>query len=472
MRRIAFVLFALLPALAAPAAEYHATATVRTGTGTEANPWGVNQLTTATGRPGVAMDALRPGDVLYLDGDSGTFHIDTENLNDSWQYAALTPAATDCTIRSRPGTVAVLSRRSGRAPIAGTLRRGGFLAHRTRFLGIAFVEGIVPGVNPSLLSVIGRPTTGGFLLVEGVEVGYCRFRMSDITPLGAPRNNDNHQCLRVDYSNGVWIHHNEFTGARSMTINSAALKGLQRINTLIEDNWVHHNNAGFFPKTNCFFEIYRRNLVEGNLTNGARKDFVGGGHLDSGPFWIYDNIFDGPVESSVLTRYAEVHHNLFRDTAQMVRRQDNRSHSWRLWSNIQLSPANRCNPWWAGYTTWPGNPPGLLECDFNVVVSKAGGPPVPTYPYKGIAAFTLAQFRSFGFERSSLFVSGGPAAIFDDTTLYRLRTPYLHAGRDGDPVGPGFSEIDPGVKVSSADILDTSRYGPEALVEREGDTLD
>jgi hypothetical protein len=468
--RLLVILFALSPH-AGEAGEWYAVATYRTGTGTVTDPWGLNQLVTPDGRPGPGMDALKAGDTLNLDGESGYFDIPTATGLGSWSYGPITPPATDCTIRSKPGTVAVLRRVSGLGPIAGTLRQNRFIAHRTRFLGITFVEAIVPGVNPPLLRVQGFKSTHSTPAVD-VEVAYCKFIMSDISPLGLPWAMDNHECMRIEIADGTWVHHNEFTGSRSLG-NSAAIKGYHRTNTLIEDNWAHGNNCGFFPKAICLSETYRRNLIEDNLTKGTRKDFLGVGAHDGGPFWIYDNVLDGFIESSVHTKNAQVHHNLFRDSVQIVRRQRDTAHSWRVWSNILLSPTNGCTPFWSGSAQMPGNPTGLLECDYNLVVSKAGGVPNPIYPTRSGTRhvnFTLAQFRARGFERHSRFVTGGPNAIFDDLVTFRLKPEFRTIGRDGGIVGPGWSDCpETGERVTVADIIDTSRYGPEALVELEAD---
>jgi hypothetical protein len=66
----------------------------------------------------VALDVLQQGDSLWLAG--GTYDFATEAIgNVSYHYGVLCPAATDCTIRSKPGEKAIVRRIAGLCPLAG-----------------------------------------------------------------------------------------------------------------------------------------------------------------------------------------------------------------------------------------------------------------------------------------------------------------------------------------------------------------
>jgi hypothetical protein len=137
------------------------------------------------------------------------------------------------------------------------------------------------------------------------------------------------------------------------------------------------------------------------------------------------------------------------------------SYDITAYDNIGIFPANNCNPWWSGYTTYPGSPIALTAWDGHLYISDAGGTPNPTYPHKG-KTYTLAEFQGLGFDTHVTKVAGGRAAAFDDVDNFILKSEFTTVGRDGGKPGPS----DP------ATLLDLTRYGPEALIVLEASGTD
>jgi hypothetical protein len=442
---------------------WHAVPQVRTGTGAEADPWGINQLITPDGKPGVALDAMRPGDTLQLAG--GTYDFATEALaNSSYNYGVLVPAATDCTIRSKPGEKAVLRRTAGLCPLAGSLRRDGFIAHRTRFLGLELVDATSPIQNPPLVRFIGAKTSTSTTHADGCELAYCRVIAGDNT--GTSVIADNHECVRLDYASNAWVHHNDLRGARRTlddgraSWNASAFK-VYYSSFLFEDNWVHDNSTAAYLKTGIISGVFRRNHVAGNDVPVMGTDYH-----DCGPIEIYDNFIDtngynsGAIRSGDIGRSYSIHHNLLIGEKGFYHVKDS-SYDHCFWNNILISPGNTSYPYYSPYTTWPGSPPALLEFDYNLVVSDAGGTPNPRY-YHQSGNYTLAQFQAFGMEQHSQFVAGGRAAIFDDPAAYTIKAAYRTAGRDADMIGP--RSMAAVLALTGTTARDT---GPEALIALE-----
>ena len=123
------------------------------------------------------------------------------------------------------------------------------------------------------------------------------------------------------------------------------------------------------------------------------------------------------------------------------------SYQENIWNNITIT-GNQ--PVWGydggevAFSTGQSTSP-LTYMDYNVYDST------PEYYFNG--TYTLAQMQANGFETHAYVVSG-LTSIYQDTTNWVLQSKWTTAGRYGDPVGPRFP---------IAQILDTNRYGPEAL---------
>jgi hypothetical protein len=154
--------------------------------------------------------------------------------------------------------------------------------------------------------------------------------------------------------------------------------------------------------------------------------------------------------------HVDWHHNLQRNSIAYVRHDGVKSVGNKVWNNILLTPKDACQPL---YSSVAFAATYFAEVDYNLVVSKAVGQPVPTYKFIG-GAFPLADFRAKGYEVHTQFVAGGPAAIFDDVASYKLKPEYASAGRDHDEIGP--RDVPSILKLSQPGAT-----GPELLIALE-----
>jgi hypothetical protein len=421
------------------------------GAGTKDDPFGLPDLLNTTTSPvtqGPALTILRPGDTLYFIG--GNYHIRGSTTANYWGSQLICPTVSGTTsqpitVRAYPGQTVRIFEDAGSQPVFGT--ESPTLSY-VRFLGFT-IEPTATYTSGRILEVASPFRISG----TGNEVAFCEV----IGRYAA--TSDNHDGIRLDDAGSAWIHHNIVHGIKGDSHNSAGIKVYKSTNLLIEDNYVHDCTVGVYDKDAGLVDgtnqpTYRRNY----LTNNDDVAFQGNNQGALALFRIYDNVLDGPLELDCNNSHSEIHHNLIRTNHRfrnMARAISGAQSVWSLslWDNIVISRRQSILAY--ADLTLPFTPRGaeapLEYMDYNVY----DGPPRYSFGEytRRPSDFTLSQMRTQGFERHSKVVASA-SSIFWNLTAYQLRPQWTTAGRNGDPVGPRFS---------IAQILATSRYGPQAL---------
>lgn len=297
-------------------------------------------------------------------------------------------------------------------------------------------EQVPPGGEPPTRAFIGADSADAS---AGLELAYCNVIGTFIS------TTDNHDGVRPQFLQAPWIHGNEIQGLTGLTgnSNSAGIKLYVVRNALVEDNYIHDNNAGIFDKQSGIANVYRRNW----LTANALEPFEGNNQASEANYQLYDNVIDGQVGLHSLTDGAVVYNNLVRA--------DSLAGSWdtlvvnsQLWNNIVIGGAAPIVAYYAkkAYLSWTPSP--LNYMDYNVYNQT------PTYQFGvyvgGDSSYALADMQARGFEQHASIAA--TSNIFVDTVSYQLKPAWETAGRTGGPVGPD----------STAAVLNKQRYGPGA----------
>ncbi|MDA8018773.1 MAG: right-handed parallel beta-helix repeat-containing protein [Thermoanaerobaculia bacterium] len=397
------------------------------GSGTFEDPFGVDDLPDPDvawcGLDSPALEALHPGDVLYF--RQGAYQLATCPPPNVWSIPYLRPARSGTaeapiTLRSYPGERVELVRASGGQPTIGD-DSWDFI----RILG--FVIG--PKVP---LRVSGDDGEIAFNEIVGEFVA----------------TSDNHDGMRIEGSNRIWIHHNIVRGVDGHHVNSAGIKLYRVTDALIEDNWIYDNRAGVFDKDSGVRNTYRRNWFGGNHA----AEFYGNNQGLDSTIYFYENVVDGVIELHHLMDGSEVHDNLVRGVNSLTGAWAGEVWNSYVWNNVVLATeGTEITAYYERQHEFvdSGPRPHLQYVDFNVYNLP------PKYDFGEYTAnrtiFTLADIRALGFELDAQIVTGADE-IYVDQQSYVLLTPWLTAGRYGDPIGPD----------DVATILDASRYGPES----------
>ena len=436
----------IVPALGR-GAEYYAAPRPGSGSGTEADPFGLDDLprVLAVGR---ALEVLQPGDTLYLKG--GDYHLKGSKRGeeaDAYNHGLICPvrsgtAEAPITIASAPGEVAHLY--GGDAnPVLGTMGRDNRPRNFLRFVGLTVhPNGYQPGIR--------------IVRSEGIEIAYCRF-LGQYMPTV-----DNHDGIRLDWAARTWIHHTEVAGVQGDGQNSCSVKMYFSSDTLIEDCYFHDCVSGVYDKRDNPRKILRRCVIM-----RCKPPYRGNETRGDGPCsaTIEDCIVEGVPYLNGQCTDNQIHDNLIFGEAIAVGSLPNQT-GLAFWNNVLLVPRGtekvpkvkaieiRGMPWKP-----PGEPgAAVVYLDYNLYASDAGPAPEVTYEF-GVYAPPLKKFDSqsikrVGLERHSRSVSGGRAALFERDRM-RLRDRWATAGRDETRPGPDDIE----------GMLDLSRYGPEARPE-------
>lgn len=426
MRRISCAgLLASLMLLAAAAslaaAEYFITNKPGSGTGTAADPFGMADLPDPTSEKlkSKALEILQPGDTLTFRG--GDYSIRT--LEGPYYYLGYLRTARHgepdrrITLRAMIGEKVRLIHAGGAQPMLGG---GSYVTY----------EGFTIETGPAAAARIGG---------EGVEVAYCHIKGVHIDTA------DNHDGLRIEGASDCRIHHNIIEGVTGRSANSAGIKLYRTKKIVVEDNLIRGNTDGVFDKDSGIGNTYRRNWLTGN-----REDqFQGNNQGELGRYFIYENVIDGQVNLHYKTDGCEIHNNLVRA--------DTLTGAWAggalnntIYNNVVLSKSATVLAFYDHQTSPEngGEKRNLAFMDFNLYTAP------PRYSFgqytKAPAKLTLEEMREKGYEKNSQVA--GASEIFQDETTWRLKPRWTKAGRDGGPVGPD----------NVAEILDVTRYGPEA----------
>jgi len=428
---------------------YYVAPNATSGDGTFADPFGMPDLINTTAEPyvtpGPALTILRPGDTLYF--LAGTYNISGSTNPAYYGGVMLCPTTSGTstqpiTISAYPGATVNINEVSGDQPVFGTCYP---VLNYVRFLGFTITMG--PGVpipaDNNALDAAPAFYIGG----TGNEVGYC-------TVIGSYMpTSDNHDGIRIEHANDSWIHHNIITGVKGNSQNSAGIKLYTSTNTIISDNYIYGCTTGMVDKfahspDNTTNSTYTRNFV----TDCPYAPFLGNGYAAQANFYIYDNVFDGNVNLGALNTDSQVYNNLIRNATQVFNGQL-KFYNVSIWNNIAISRGPAITAFVDESVAFVprGSRAPLQYIDYNVY-DRA-----PSYSFGSYASqkrvFNLSQMRARGFEQHARVVRSD-LTIFQDLTSYQLRPQWTTAGRNGDPVGPRFP---------IAKILDTSRYGPQAL---------
>ena len=181
---------------------------------------------------------------------------------------------------------------------------------------------------------------------------------------------------------------------------------------MIEDNYIHDCTVGVFDKdsgkqgdgTNR--PTYRRNW----LTHHRDSQFLGNNQGDQARYYIYDNVVDGTINLYTLNTGSQIYNNLVRSAGAVTSWQS--SYQQNIWNNIVLANKQAVSGYGASevpFSTGRSDSP-LRYMDYNVYDGN------PSFSFKDVS-YTLAQFRSRGFERHAAVVPGA-ASIFRDLTSY------------------------------------------------------
>ena len=406
--------------------------------GSAANPWKLGDLPDAKEvyEAGPALKALVAGDTLtFL---PGTYNLATTSGSGMWNMAHIRPmadgtAVQPITIRAQPGETVILNRTSGNRPLLGDMHGPGATTRKyIRF------EGFV---------LQGATNFGVSLWGDNNEVAYCKITSAPSTDA------DISSGIFMNGGDNVRIHHNEIFNWSNRT----GILVYNSTDCVIEDNYVHDNRIGIFDKDSAKGNIYRRNYSTAN----SYTTFMGSNQTSTGrsdaQYYVYDNVLDGAINLLYVSRGIEFHDNLLRDIPDSnigVVATGGSVYQTRLWNNVYIGKRANMVGYQMDHTAWSTIPPNnaLDYCDYNVYDAT------PTYRFgrynKTAGAdttFSLEQMRGFGFETNAKVVSGA-TEIYEDETSYKLKAPWLKAGRNQDPVGPD----------DVATILDVKRYGPAA----------
>jgi hypothetical protein len=492
-------------------ATYYASNSGSSGAGTLGSPWGIPDLFTANPSnttsssyvAGVALTTLAAGDTLYFMG--GTYSLTGDGYTGDYYVPMIAPtvngtAGNPITFQSYPGQIAYFTvTNTTSQPVFGTSYPNA--TNYIRFIALK-VE-MPPWNNTTQLGsaaafyVQGNDATSGGLYNE---IGYCEVVGTDAGTL-----TDNHDGIRLNSTDGAWIHHCYIHGVTasgtsgSSGANSSGIKLYSNINTLIEDNeitdcasGVHDKQPGYpFSSATPSNTTYRRNWFYGNVL----YNFLGINNPGVSSYFIYDNVFDElgitiatPGVGTNQSLNSQVYNNLLRGlTSGYPAFYDSASESYldNIWNNVVFNN---------------GSAIVSYECDYQAFSEGTSTSPIanmdynfydlaPTYTFgNDISALTIFSFngssptiQSEGFEVHSAVES--QTTIYVDTTSYVLQTAYQAAGlvitlvgagngtattgttggnvgpRSSSPVGP--SNIPRSNSV--AQIINTGRYGPAGM---------
>ncbi len=428
------------------AVEYFISNKPASGTGTEADPFGLADLPKAEDMysEGAALSSLHPGDTLTFLPGTYELHTSGKTVFGYIRPARSGTAEQPITLRGRPGVV--LRSVSGTQGVLGTMKiRGWVPLDHIRFLGLTVEFGLSfdPKANPEL--------NGIRLAGKNNEVGWCKF-VGKYLP-----TRNNFDGIRVENAVNARVHHNEIAGWQGDHWNANGIKVYCSDGCVFEDNYIHGNHTGIFEKDAAAGNIYRRNYVTGNKALA----FLGSNQTRRGRadacYSVYENVFAGPVNLLTLSRGIAFHDNLLLPGASTdpdhagwaVYASGGKVYETKLWNNVCITGRSNLVAYGLAQTRWDAtstNRP-LEYCDYNIYDGK------PAYRFGRYSGaediFTLEQMRAMGFERNTKVVTS-VSDVYEDEKSYALKPEWRQAGRNKDAVGPD----------NVAEIVDVSRYGP------------
>src|SRR5262249_54145601 len=127
----------------------------------------------------------------------------------------------------------------------------------------------------------------------GCEAAYNEFFGSQYTV-----NSDNHSALRIDYTNGAWVHHNYIHGVietpLSSSTHSLGVLIYYSQNLKFEDNYITACDGGVYDKGWNVAEHYDDNTFRRNwITNCNVFGFqISPMEFQQGREHVYDNVID------------------------------------------------------------------------------------------------------------------------------------------------------------------------------------
>ncbi len=301
----------------------------------------------------------------------------------------------------------------------------------------------------------------------GNEVGYNEVIGNYIA------SGDNHEGIVMDSATSTWIHNNAIHGWRGnyggagASMNSSGIKFYSEGYTgdRVEDNYIHDCDVGVYDKSG--------GSVDGDTTHTYIRNYIAGCYMNAflgitqgvkGPvrqtYIMHDNVFcgsgDGLVQlattSSMGAINSSFYNNLFIDTYQggywghssILSGSD--SIGSQFWNNIMLTPG--WTSLWSYSSSVAFNPNQVSYSDYNVYDSA------PWWGFPGDTNYDLTAVRGLGYGYGAHSAVATDGSIFVDLVSYVLQPQWTTAGRYGDPVGP---------RIPIAQLLDTSRYGPQAF---------
>ncbi len=427
-------------------ANYYVSNSGSSGAGTIGSPWGLPDLLTGASpnAPGIALTTLVAGDTLYFRG--GDYHVTGSS---TWQSQMIAP--THSGTLAQPITLSAYPGEFPQIIVDGSSTQDVFGSqgyNYVRFLGFK----VVPNAVSRSFNIGGT----------GCEVGYCEIEGT------FQSGTDNHDGILMLDSLGGWIHHCNIHGQTGDSGNATGIKLYNCGVTTIEDNYSHGNTSGMVdkdggPNGDGFHHgTYRRNLLAGN----GYANFIGPGQGDVSVLHMYDNVIDGWFALDSFNSGSEIYNNLLRVGLDPVETNGGSntaihpdmggsasSFLTNIWNNIFIPATAGVWSYWNSFLAFGvgGATDPLNYLDYNVYTGA------PTYHFGGagppLTEYTLAQIQALSLETHSIVDTA--ANIFVNQTAYVLKGIYPTAGRFGDMVGPRYSV---------ASILDTTRYGPAAMV--------
>ncbi len=302
--------------------------------------------------------------------------------------------------------------------------------------------------------------------------------------------------MRIDSTSGCWIHHNDISGSDGPDDNSAQIKMYTNFQCLVEDNYVHNGHCGIHDKvpggsnTSGGQNTFRRNLIDkcyGTSFDGNVDNAHDGTHpmLD----YIYDNVInspgytlgDQPIDLEGYGSGTQIYNNLITVPSSLgnyataygsflcIRGDqsfqtvpppaNNPAARVSIWNNIYLARGEANVRAVHLLPALTGIPKPLDYCDYNVYDCNQAS---LTYLFNlNNDTYSFAQIRATGYETQSQVIPS--SHIFTDQTSYTLQSAFQTAGRFGDFVGPRTTVDGLGNTVSTIDILNLNRYGPQAI---------
>ncbi len=430
-----------------------------------ATPWQwpdvLNQSTWAIG---TALNTLQPGDTLYFRG--GDYHITDTTVvavGDGRHFQYIYPAnsgtsGAPITLRSYPGEVAVIY---GDAGVQRSIMGCHFPSRdHVRFLGFKVVlSNFTNGANIDTEAAFETDGTG-------TEVGWC-----EIVGTTIPTNTltDNHCGIFVNNpGTSTWINHNILHEFHGPSMHTEAIISWTPGTTTYEDNWFYNNDYDVIEKgaiggsDGQKQSTWRRNWFQ---KSGQLEDFIA-------TIFFYDNVVQGSVNIKGYQQNSSFYNNLFMnlyldgggyDTVFRmgagVPAIDN-----NIWNNIAIAETTILKSMGANQAYQQADPGATFTYfDYNVYTQQ------PYYNFSSDStSYTLALFQSSGVGPWEVHaIKDTIANIFVDTTAYVLKTAYQTAGRGGSFasfVGPGVSNNPAtGSPITTAQIINSARYGPAAL---------